>query len=70
MLLRCSSFFLREIVEYSESLVDLGSHSISGLKEVEEFCVVHLEQHASNLASQLRLRTTISDINNNAQLNQ
>lgn len=30
-------------MQHSEGLVDLGSHSIGGVKEVNELCVVHLE---------------------------
>lgn len=39
----------------SESLVDLGVEGLLGLEEVQQLGVVHLEQHTSDLASELRL---------------
>jgi hypothetical protein len=42
-------------MEHGQGLIDLGSHSIRGVKEVNELCVVHLEQHAGNLASKVGL---------------
>ena len=44
-----------ELLEDSERFVDLGVHGIGGLEEVEELRVVHFQQHAGDLASELRL---------------
>lgn len=44
----------------SKGLVDLSGEGLAVLEQVEELRVVHLQQHASNLASQLRLRSTIN----------
>ena len=38
------------ILEHRQCLVDFASHSLLVLEEVEELSVVHLEQHASDLA--------------------
>lgn len=46
-------------MQHGEGLIDLGGHSIGGVKEVEELCIVHLKQHASNLASKFRLGAEI-----------
>lgn len=56
-------------MEHSEGLIDLGSHSIGGVKEVNELRVVHLEQHASDLASKLGLGSMESGISISARMN-
>lgn len=40
-----------------ESLSDLGTQGIGGLQEVKELGVVHLQQHAGDLASEFGLGT-------------
>ena len=54
-LLVLRGLLLRELVQDGESLVDLGVHRIRRLQEVQKLRVVHLEQHAGDLARELRL---------------
>ena len=42
-----------ELAEDDESFVDLGGHRLGSVKHVEELVVVHLQQHTSNLSSQV-----------------
>jgi hypothetical protein len=46
-----------ELMQNSKSFTDLGSHGLLRIKQMKQFKVVHLQQHASDLASQLRLST-------------
>ena len=39
-----------------QGLLDLGAESIGTLQKMEELGVVHLEEHAGDLTSELRLR--------------
>lgn len=45
----------RELVQDGERLVDLRVHSLRSLQQVDELGILHLEQHARDLPSQLRL---------------
>ena len=47
------SLLLLELVEDVESLVDLGVEGLLGADERQELGVVHLEQHASDLAGEV-----------------
>lgn len=52
---------LLELVENVERLIDLGVEGLFGADERQELVVVHLEQHASNLTSEVRVLTGVSD---------
>jgi hypothetical protein len=52
---RLISLLLLELVKNRKSLVHLGTQSLRSVEKMEQLRVVHLEQHARDLASQLRL---------------
>lgn len=53
-----SSIILASILmQNNKSFSDLGGHGLLWLKQMEEFKVVHLQQHACDLAGQFRLST-------------
>ena len=56
LLLALHDLLLRELVQNGERLVHLRVHRVGRLKKVEQLRVVHLEQHARDLARELRLR--------------
>jgi hypothetical protein len=42
-------------MQYSERLIDLARHRLGSLEQVQQLRIVHLQQHPSDLARQLRL---------------
>jgi hypothetical protein len=49
------SLVFGELVKDRKGLIHLARHRVRELKEVKELPVVHLQQHASDLASKLRM---------------
>jgi len=49
-------------MQNNKSLVNLGVQSVDVIKQMQKFVVVHLQQHTSNLASQISMRTIRQDI--------
>lgn len=56
-LLAVGGVLLLELVQDGERLVDLAVQGLLVLEEMEKLSVVHLEQHTSDLASELRFST-------------
>ncbi len=54
--LSAAVFLARELVEYDKRLVHLGVHRVGGVKKVEQLVVVHLQQHAGDLAREVGVR--------------
>ena len=54
--LSAAVFLARELVEHDKRLVHLGVHRIGGVKKVEQLVIVHLQQHAGDLAREVRVR--------------
>lgn len=50
---------LLELVQDIQSLLDLVIESLWGIEKVEQFGIVHLEQHAGDLASKLGLGSVV-----------
>jgi hypothetical protein len=46
-----------ELLQNSKGFSNLGGHGFWRFKQMKEFKVIHLQQHASDLASQLRFST-------------
>jgi hypothetical protein len=55
-----SSILLASILmQNNKSFSNLGGHGLLRLKQMKELKVVHLQQHASDLAGQFRLSTIV-----------
>lgn len=55
---------LLEVLQDSESLVDFAIQSFGGVEELEELGVVHLEQHTSDLASEVGMSAAKQETRN------
>jgi hypothetical protein len=54
-----------KLVQDRQGLLHLGVHGLGIVKKMDELRVIHLEQHASNFASQLRLCSKGTGVNEN-----
>lgn len=50
-----------EVVENVDGLADLCIESLLVAEKVDKFRVIHLEQHAGDLAREVRLRTALEE---------
>ena len=53
---------LGELLQDDQRLADLGVQRVGVVHQVKELAVVHLQEHASNLASELGLGATRKEI--------
>jgi hypothetical protein len=65
---RTSLFILGEVVEDGNSLINLVLHRVAVLEQMQEFRVVHLEQHSGDLSSEVGLETNGSGIGQQSKL--
>ena len=57
LLLGGSSLFLGKLMQDVESFLDLGTQTLRRIEQAQELSIVHLQQHASDLSGEVRLRS-------------